>query len=424
MPTVGGARGQMPAGERSESVFVVLAFSGGGMRSAAFSYGLLKALKDTNVRVGGRDRRLLDEIDVISSVSGGSYTAAYYGLFGEQIFEDYEAKFLRRDVEGELKALVANPLALASLASPNMNRSDVAASWLGDQIFSNKTMMDMRRPDAPAVIINASDINTGTTFSFIQQQFDFLCSSIDDFPVARAVMASSAVPGYFAPVAIRNYAGDCPGRNASWVAAALREENVETRNFHVARALARYADAGSMPAIRLLDGGITDNLGVRGSMISPVMHYGKVEQMSGAFDEHALDAVSKVLVIIANAQAYEDYEWSRTGREPGLVESLSASFDSAIGILNSETVGLARRGFEEWADETNRRPSRAGKLPVEVSFVTLTFDQVRDEAERARYNSIPMSLTLPDRHVDEMEALSGRLLRQSREFQKFLTNLD
>ena len=79
--------------QNSAETFVVLAFSGGGTRSAAFSYGLLEKLRDTEVTIDGKSVRLLDEVDVISSVSGGSYTAAYYGLFGEQIFEDFEQNF-------------------------------------------------------------------------------------------------------------------------------------------------------------------------------------------------------------------------------------------------------------------------------------------------------------------------------------------
>jgi len=391
------------------------------MRSAAFSYGLLGALRETTVQLNGRSERLLDEVDVITSVSGGSYTAAYYGLFGERIFRDYERDVLGRDVQGEMKSLLVNPLVLASLAAPSNNRSDVAAAWLDEQIFERKKLEDMRRPDGPMVIINASDINTGTTFSFIQQQFDFLCSNVDDFPVGRAVMASSAVPGYFAPIAIKNFKGDCPGRSSPWVSDALQKRDVYSRNFHVARALERYADAEAMPVVRLLDGGLTDNLGVRGSMISPIMHDGNVEEMSGAFNQMDLDRVSKVLVVVANAQIYEDYAWSRTGRDPGLIGSLSASFDSAIGILNSETIGLARKGFEDWAKRTSRRPNRVGRPPVDVSFVALTFDDIQDADERRYFNSIPMALSVSDRHRRALQALAGRLLQQSPEFQHFLS---
>jgi NTE family protein len=77
-------------------VFLLLAFSGGGTRAAALSYGVLRELRDTRVVVRGQETRLLDEVDVITSVSGGSFTSAYYGLFGDRIFEDYEQRFLRR----------------------------------------------------------------------------------------------------------------------------------------------------------------------------------------------------------------------------------------------------------------------------------------------------------------------------------------
>jgi NTE family protein len=49
---------------------VILAFSGGGTRAAAFSYGVLETLRRTEV-VGPRGTsRLIDDVDVITGVSG------------------------------------------------------------------------------------------------------------------------------------------------------------------------------------------------------------------------------------------------------------------------------------------------------------------------------------------------------------------
>ena len=84
----------MPIAQRG-NVLLLLAFSGGGTRAAAFSYGVLQELRDTVYGPNG-SMRLLDEVDGISSVSGGSFTAAYYGLFGDQLFEDYEQTFLKK----------------------------------------------------------------------------------------------------------------------------------------------------------------------------------------------------------------------------------------------------------------------------------------------------------------------------------------
>jgi uncharacterized peroxidase-related enzyme len=145
-----------------------------------------------------------------------------------------------------------------------------------------------------------------------------------------------------------------------------------------------------------------------------------LDEVTGAFNQARLDRVSKVLVVVANAQSYEDYQWARRGDQPGLVESLSASFDSAIGIMNSETVGLARRGFMQWAEGVNRRPSRKGKPPVDVQFAVLTYDQIRDPAERRRFNAIPTTLSLPAQQVDEMRTRAKRLLRESPEFRRFV----
>lgn len=410
-----------PRGKAAE-LFVILAFSGGGMRSAAMSYGLLETLRDTTISIGGTEHKLIDEIDVVTSVSGGSYTAAYYGLFGDQIFEDYETRFLKRDVEGEMLARLANPISLGTLASESLNRSDVAADWLDSEVFEGKTFSSMHGLDLPCTIINASDLNTGLTFSFVQQQFDFLCSDLDRYPVANAVLASSAVPVYFAPIPLRNYAQDCAGRHKPWVEEALERRNRESGAYHVARQLERYLDPKRMPVVRLVDGGVTDNLGIRGSIMSPVLHGGDVPSMQGAFTKSSLDQVTQVLVIISNAQSYKPYEWSTEGREPGIVSTTIASFDAALNLLNTNTVAEARRSFQDWERMVNnRRAPREAK--VRVHFVSLTLEDIEDAEEREWFNTIPTSLSLDENEVDALKALPKRLLAKSSDFERFRLTL-
>ncbi len=88
------------SGWGSSEISLILAFSGGGTRAAALAYGVLEELRDTKVMIAGQPGRLLDQIDIISSVSGGRFTSAYYGLYGDRIFDDFEDVFLRRDVQG------------------------------------------------------------------------------------------------------------------------------------------------------------------------------------------------------------------------------------------------------------------------------------------------------------------------------------
>ncbi|MFA6985411.1 MAG: patatin-like phospholipase family protein [Arenimonas sp.] len=401
---------------------MVLAFSGGGTRAAAFNYGVLETLRDTAVTVDGRQRRLLDEVDVISSVSGGSYTAAYYGLFGDRIFADFKRDFLYHDWQGELLALALQPGGLAAMGSGGFNRSDLVAAHLDRTLFEHKTFADLSRRERPFVIINASDLNNATTFSFIQQQFDFLCSDLNPYPIANAVMASSALPGPFATLALRNYP-DCPERHRPWIDDALANDDVLARRRVVALAMERYLDPERMPIARLVDGGVTDNLGVRGSMMSPVAHYGNVPDMAGAFTPAQLMRVKNVLVIVANAETYRETTWSLSGREPRLRATLQSSFDAALGILNTETVSLAKQGFLMWEEHINS--SRSADQPkVKVAFAVLTFSQIKDADARATFNGMPTTFRLGASQVDALIAQSRILLDASPEFAGFLQRID
>ena len=194
----------------NNDMLVMLTFSGGGTRAAAFSYGVLEALRDTEISIHGSKKRMLDAVDFISGVSGGSFTAAYYGLFGDRIFEDFESRFLKKNIQGEIiRGTLFNPVNWAKLSSPYYGRSDLAADYYDKYVFDHATFGDILAHGGPMVVINATDMTLGTRFSFIQDPFDAICSDLCSFSVARACAASSAVPVVLSPVTLRNYAGTC-----------------------------------------------------------------------------------------------------------------------------------------------------------------------------------------------------------------------
>ena len=118
---------QAQSNDRSRDTIVVLAFSGGGTRAAAFSYGVLEFLRQTEIAdTKGRSTRLLKHVDLITGVSGGSFTALAYGLYGEKLFDDYETRFLKRDVQGEILSRTLSPVNWTKLWSEGW----VAPSWL------------------------------------------------------------------------------------------------------------------------------------------------------------------------------------------------------------------------------------------------------------------------------------------------------
>lgn len=403
--------------DNDDRSFVVLAFSGGGTRAAALSYGVLDALRQEQILIGDQHHRLLDQVDVISVVSGGSYTAAYYGLFGDRLFEDFRKRFLQRNWPRTYGWMLANPFNMARIASTSFNHSDLMAGFLDKEIFDGKTFADLSLGPLPFVIINATDINNSLTFSFVQQQFDLLCSDLNTYPVSRAVMASSMVPPAFAPLRLRNYSG-CDAKSKPWIKKALKDRNLLSREFAVAQGVSRYSEQEEMPYLNLADGGITDNIGVRGSMMSPIAHRGNVQNMTGAFSEAALSNVEQVLVVLVNAQVFPPYPWAVAGDEPGAIDTMEASFDAAFNTLTTENIAQARREFLAWGANINAQRSPEQR-EVSVHFATLTFNQVEDADRRAKYNALPTA-ALDGRQVNALTALGTELLGQSETYQQFL----
>src|SRR5690349_9376927 len=128
----------------SDKLFVVVTFSGGGKRAAAFSYGVLEAMRDVKVTTpDGEVHPLLDEVDLISAVSGGAFTAAYYALNGKQTFDDFAPRFLNHDTEKDLWHKVLKPSSWPRLANTLVSRSDLEVEYFDQELFNGATVNDV-----------------------------------------------------------------------------------------------------------------------------------------------------------------------------------------------------------------------------------------------------------------------------------------
>jgi NTE family protein len=113
----------------NDDVSIILTFSGGGTRAAAFAYGVMQGLKETPIQLNSTSQvEMLSLVDVISSVSGGSFTSAYYGLFGDKLFKDFETDFLKTTLQSRLsRQLLINPINWFRFMSGSYSRSDLTA---------------------------------------------------------------------------------------------------------------------------------------------------------------------------------------------------------------------------------------------------------------------------------------------------------
>lgn len=400
-------------------VLVILTLSGGGTRAAALAYGTMEALRDVKLKMGGRSRRLLDEIDVINAVSGGSIVAAYYAIHREGLFRDFEAKFLKRDVERQLRAeLLAN---LPRLAQSQFSRGEVLAEYFDRELFQGATYADLARGNMrPFVVINAAALATGARFPFTQTQFDLLCSDLGSLSLGRAVAASAALPPFFNAITVESYAGTCGPVSLPGIAAS-NDGAARTRVVRLEEART-YMDRSRRPHVHLVDGGLIDNLGLRVAGDFAVEQGGFFELV----DALGYRDVTHVVFISVNAETDPNYAIDQSANTPNFFQTLNAL--KLPGRAHSfEVAEQLRSSFEVWRDEVKkRRPlprGAVGESGPQFYFIDVSLQTIADEEERNGFQTVPTALTLDPAAVDRLRAVARKLLLGSPDLKRLVADL-
>lgn len=435
---------QLDQGDNSDELFVIVTFSGGGTRAAALSYGILEALRDTKIDFGGNRISLLDEVDVISSVSGGSFPAAYYALRREAIFTDFLDKFLYRPIQSELKKEALSPSNWFKLAGSSFGRSDIAAAYYNQEVFDGATYADIvQHRRRPFVVLNATDMSTGQQFPFVQDQFDLLCSDLSKLPVARAVASSSAFPGLLTPLTFKNYAGTCNYTQPVWVQLALSDHMSRINAARTARAENRvsYTGATSLtdPArrdyIHLIDGGVADNIGLRSTLTSLTSINFSWSLMRRLNNEQ----IDKILVIVVNAATDPDVKRDKKAKVPGIVDTVTAAATVPMENYSSDTIKAlidSTRRYTVDAKLISQCKALAAEKgaqcaldisephPVDIYPAQVAFEYIESDSERHWFKNLPTNFQLPPETVDKLRDIGRTLLSQDDEFQKFLLSVN
>jgi NTE family protein len=423
----------MERGRGAHDDLVILAFSGGGTRAAAFAYGVLEALRDIEVTsAGGGKTRLLDEVDVITGVSGGSFTALGYGLYGERLFDLFEGAFLKRDVQGALIQRILNPLNWPALWSSGWSRSEIAAQLYDEILFHGATFTDLERAAGPVIAVGATELTTGARVVFLPQNFDVMCADLSSFKLARAAAASSAVPVVLSPVTIDNYGGHCGYRQPAWLKAFADQSNPPRpagRILKRLQELEQLDDAAEDRYFHLVDGAVSDNLGLRG-----VLDFLEAfEALRLAGQATPLDHVRRIIVFVVNSASSPSFDWNAKENSPSAASILVKAAGVPVERYANESIELLRDIDARWTAQRAIRDSaafdkrkdpavawvanapNADIYPIEVSFQVLA-----DKKERDYLNQLPTSFALPADAVDRLRAAAKKIILASPELQQML----
>jgi len=266
---------------------VGLALSGGGFRAAAFHLGVFRKLQAMG---------MLWKVDLLTCVSGGSIAGAFLAAnWGDDGALDRLHRYLAT------RSIAVSSVLLGTL-NPFSSRLEELAATYDRDLFPACTLGALS--SGPRLYLNATNMSSGNMFFFVtgggrpaeMGEWELGVIAAPDFPLARAVAASSAFPPVFPPLRIDRdvYAG----RDVDYVT--------------------------------LTDGGVYDNLGV-----NPLLR-----QERNALDYALVSDAGKPFEI-------ED--------EP--TESGTVVLKASIGILMEQVRGLQFKRLElSWRSEQGPKP--------------------------------------------------------------------
>ncbi|BDB28894.1 patatin-like phospholipase family protein (plasmid) [Cupriavidus sp. P-10] len=385
---------------------VAMSFSGGGTRAAAFAFGALQGL---DVIRAPADASLLDNVAFISSVSGGSITAAYYGLHGKSSLTTFRSVLLK-DGEAGLRFSLLNPINLARLFAGGLNDREDLRTWLDEDVFKGATFADMFRRGKPIVWINATNVYYRVAFPFSQLAFDALCSDLSSFPVSEAVAASMAVPLFFAPIVLQKHPEACSAPLPS-----LDHAHAPGRSLllgALANAVRGHRDTSKGKYIKLVDGGVTDNYGLATILQSRVL----LGTPYGPMSENDAISVRRLLFIVVDAGQGPRGDWNQRQVGPSGIEVASAAIDAAMATNVRMSYDAFVPMMQQWRDDlVAYRCGMPHSLQQEIAarrpgwqcndvefFVTRISFEALDNDRAASLNELPTRLRLPERDVDRL----------------------
>jgi predicted acylesterase/phospholipase RssA len=356
---------------------MILAFSGGGSRAAYWSASVMFELE----KVFSPEVNLLAEVDAISSVSGGSLPAAYYGITrdkGDKDLPHYGRVWKEKDVKRLMSTdfvskWIGNwfwPDNIAKFWLTSFDRTDIMAETFANILYDNTLdggedlLMGDLLPGRPYLILNATDGTTGhfgSPFTFTEEDFSSIRSEIGSYSLARAVMATATFPALFNYMTLRDFTHDS-------------EDPSDLRFRHV------------------FDGGPYDNLGLM-SVIAIL------ERMKAENTQYDRLAVILVDAYAKNISVDADEADPRDVIDYFVDSNAIGATDSLLSTNREHTLNVFKSEFLKYGKEK------------ESVFYHLTFDSIPEADTRKAAQRIPtdFKLDLPA-DAETLDAAAAQLL--------------
>lgn len=407
-----------------DDTLIALAFSGGGMRASAFSYGVVESMMQEKTADG---KNLADKVDFVSGVSGGSVTAAYLALKGPEEFYHFREDFLDKNAEENLITDVTFSSLARVLTYGGANDRSAFPVWLDDHVFHGATYGDVMQKRRPVLWISASDVFNRTPFVFSDITFRPICSDLSKLKLADAVAASAAVPGAFTPINLESFAGQCDWQPASWVT----KHDLYYSQKAILETFRRYRDVDNLRYIKLLDGGLTDNFGVQGVALTRLS---AGEEYAPLAKERAIKLKRLLFLVVNSGRGPVNGEWNKRADNPSVVSLVNAVTDTAIDSNTRTTYDFFKSVMKQWHEDLVKWRCSLPKKEVNellgadakgwkcdnVQFYVSQISFEDTGENEARLDNIPTNFVLPKEDINFLIDSADVALKNNKMFNAFL----
>jgi NTE family protein len=232
----------------------------------------------------------------------------------------------------------------------------------------------------------------------------------------------------FSPITLTSHTPDCRGVRPPTAPPAEWADTPDalSRRALLARTANRYLDPERTKFVHLLDGGISDNLALRGVVNGGIA----LDDTSDAFRRVALKA-RRILVLSVDGQSAPDPSLSKQRVVTGLSRIFGAVSGTQIDAYNFETLVLTDSELRNLVESVRKVRCAQERViegyncdDVRGALVHISLASIPDPQERQRLQAIPTGLTIPDEDVDLLVSSGEQLVQQNDTIRRLISDLD
>lgn len=393
---------------------IIACFSGGGTRAMAMSF---YAMQEFNKIEFSDTSNLRTEIDYISSVSGGSFTATAMAVYKDD-FDSFE-EIVKTNITNNLILKFIMPWNFARCLSPYYSRTNLAEEYYNETIFREKTFKDIKHP---VLWINATLLAKGKDFVFNKRTFYNIGSDIFSYPLGYAVTASSAFPAGFTPTTLINY-GD------SLILDSLLKDRTyksafrnASRDIHKQQELnyRNYINNKNNKWLYMQDGGLSGNTGIR-RVLDAWATNGVINR---ALNNNRM---KRLIIIVINAGTDKEDDIAKSQWVPHIPTVLGYTLTTAMDVLSDARLSMVEDKIEDTWSSVQQNKDIYKELDANYYklqdfekpyLIEISARNLQNPYLKEAFSNLPTSFYLDKEQLGTIKEAVKELLKDNKELKR------